>query len=151
PDFVAGQPPPCSLDREDATKPRWVPAAGHARATLPPQAQGLPFKQMGAVFQRGDNARFGRNGRIARDEARFQLLVVLARAEAIAEDCTGPLARHADLERRVPVFVIALDARDFHGQHAPLAGLAVQKAHSSGQWSVVSGQQMTGPPTTNHW
>src|SRR5438046_2436554 len=66
PDFVARQPTPGRLYREDARVLGRVPAARLPVAALPPHAQDLPFQQMWADLERRHHDRLGRHTRIAR-------------------------------------------------------------------------------------
>src|SRR5262245_27489291 len=125
PDLIAGQPPPRGLDGEDAGELRRVPPATVPRRALPPQAQRLPFEQVRAVPQRGDDAGLGGNGRVAGVEPGLQRVDVVARLQAVAQGECRPAPHDLDLEVRVAALVVALNGRDLDAQQAPLSGLGV--------------------------
>src|SRR5262249_39683929 len=131
PDLVTRQPAPGGLHGEDAGEARGVPAAGCARAALPPQAEGLPLQQVRTVVERRQGPRLRRERRIARNEARLHFVDVVPRFETVAQHQRVVDARQADLERLVASLVVALDDRKLDAQQTSLPGLAVEKTHGS--------------------
>src|SRR5262249_22131057 len=128
---IAGKPAPGRLDREYAGETRRIPTTRNTRAPLPPETEGLTFKQVRTVLERRQDSNLRWHGGITGDQPGLHLINVVARLELIAQDQAGADSGKTNPVVLIAAFVVAFDYRDFDGQQAPLPYLTIQKPHGA--------------------
>ena len=81
------------------------------------------------MLERREYAGFRGDGRVTRDQPRFDLVDIVAGLQPVAQYQRSPEPGELNLEVGITAVVISFDDRDLDAQEPPLAGFAIEKAH----------------------